>query len=94
MRADDKMGVTTLSSKGQVILPKAVRDARNWEPGTRFEIEEVQGGVLLRPVRKSPPSRFEDVFGCLKYKGRPKTLRQMEQAIANEVKRRHDSGRC
>jgi len=31
-----------MSSKGQVIVPKAVRDARNWFPGTEFLVEEVE----------------------------------------------------
>ena len=87
------METTRLSSKGQVVVPKSVREARNWQPGTEFAVEEVPGGLLLRPLRPFKPTTFEDAFGCLKYSGRPKTLRQMEQAIAKEVKRRHDRGR-
>jgi AbrB family looped-hinge helix DNA binding protein len=84
---------TKLSTKGQVILPKTVRDAYGWNPGTEFAVEEVPGGVALRPLRPSPPSRLEDVAGCLQYTGRAKTLRQMQKAIAKEVKGRRDRGR-
>ncbi len=87
------MGTTKLSSKGQVILPKAVRDARGWEPGTQFAVEEVADGVLLRTLRPFPLTKFEEVFGCLKYRKRAKTLRQMEEAIAKTVRERHDRGR-
>jgi AbrB family looped-hinge helix DNA binding protein len=87
------MDTTKLSTKGQVILPKAVRDAYGWNPGTEFAVEEVPGGVALRPLKPSPPSRVEDVAGCLRYTGRAKTLRQMEKAIATAVKERHDRGR-
>ena len=45
------METTKLSSKGQVVLPKWVRDARSWEPGTEFAVEEVSEGILLRPLR-------------------------------------------
>src|ERR1017187_7863843 len=76
------METTKLSTKGQVILPKTVRDAHGWNPGTEFAVEEVPGGVTLRPLRPSPPPRLEDVAGCLRYTGRAKTLRQMEKAIA------------
>lgn len=87
------METTKLSTKGQVILPKAVRERRGWEAGTRFAAEETAEGVLLRPLRTFPPARFDDVFGCLKYKGPAKTLAQMEKAIAQSVKERHDRGR-
>lgn len=29
---------TRLSSKGQIILPKAVRDTHHWEPGADFSV--------------------------------------------------------
>lgn len=87
------METTKLSSKGQVVLPKSVRDARGWETGTEFAVEGVSEGILLRPLRPFPPTRIDDVFGCLKYSGRAKTLRQMEKAIAQGVRARHDRGR-
>ena len=87
------METTRLSSKGQVILPKAVRNARNWEAGTQFAVEVVADGVLLRPLRPFAPADFDEVFGCLKYKGRAKTLGQMEKAIAKGVRERHGRGR-
>jgi AbrB family looped-hinge helix DNA binding protein len=87
------METTKLSTKGQVILPKTLRDAYGWNPGTEFAVEEVPGGIALRPLRSSPPSRLEDVAGCLRYTGRAKTLQQMEKAIAQGVKERRDRGR-
>ncbi|HEV2177862.1 MAG TPA: AbrB/MazE/SpoVT family DNA-binding domain-containing protein [Terriglobia bacterium] len=87
------METTRLSSKGQVILPKSVRDARSWQPGTKFAVEEVADGVLLRPMRHFEPARFDEVFGCLRHRGRPKTLREMKQAISRGVRDRHDRGR-
>jgi AbrB family looped-hinge helix DNA binding protein len=87
------MEMTRLSSKGQVILPKSVRDARSWEAGTQFVVEEVPEGVLLRPLRPFGVTTFDEVFGCLQYSGRAKTLRQMEKAIAKGVKARHGRGR-
>jgi AbrB family looped-hinge helix DNA binding protein len=87
------METTRLSTKGQVILPKTVRDSRAWLPGTRFAVEETPEGVLLRPLSWFPETRLEDVVGCLKYTGRPKTISQMKQGIVRQIKKRHDSGR-
>ena len=87
------METTKLSSKGRVVLPNSARDGRRWEPGTQFGVEEVLEGILLRPLRPFPSRSFDEVFGCLKYTGRAKTLRQMEKAIARGVRARHDRGR-
>ena len=84
---------TKLSSKGQLILPKSIRDAHNWQPGTKFAVEPVAGGVLLKPLKPFPATRLEDVFGCLKYNGRPKTIAEMDRAIVKELKERRGRGR-
>jgi AbrB family looped-hinge helix DNA binding protein len=84
---------TTLSTKGQVILPKSIRERRRWGPGTRLVVEDTPEGVLLKPAPLFPPTRPEDVYGMLKYSGPPKTIEEMDAAITAEVKRRHARGR-
>jgi AbrB family looped-hinge helix DNA binding protein len=84
---------TTVSTKGQVILPKAIRQRRRWGPGTRLLVEDTPDGVLLKPAPLFPPTRPEDVFGMLRHSGPPKTLAEMDAAITAEVKRRHARGR-
>ena len=87
------MEKTRLSTKGQVILPKAIRDARGWRPGTEFVLEEVPEGLLLRRQRPFPVTRLDDVAGCLKYTGRPKSVAEMNKGIAAEVTARHGRSR-
>lgn len=86
---------TTMSTKGQVILPKAVRESRKWAPGTKLVVEERSDGVFLRPVRENPfpPTTIEEVFGSVKYNGPPITLEMMDQAITDEVMERAKRGR-
>jgi AbrB family looped-hinge helix DNA binding protein len=84
---------TTVSTKGQVILPKAIRQRRNWVPGTRLMVEDTPDGVLLKAVPVFAPTRQEDVAGMLAYRGPPKTLEEMDAAITAELKRRHARGR-
>ena len=86
--------VTTVSTKGQVILPKAIRDQLHWDAGTRLVVEHTAEGVLLKPLTTTfSPTRPEDVFACLPYKGKPKSVEQMDAGIAAEAKRRHARGR-
>jgi AbrB family looped-hinge helix DNA binding protein len=87
------METTKLSSKGQIILPKSVRDSRHWKPGTEFAVEAVKEGVLLRPLKPFPPTKLEDLYGCLRYTGKPKTIEEMDEAIVKEVRARRARGR-
>lgn len=88
-----RQGDTIVSTKGQVILPKAVRDRRRWGPGTRLVVEEMADGVLLKAADAFPPARPEDIFGMLRYRGPAKTLAEMDEGIAKEIRRRHARGR-
>ena len=76
------METTRLSSKGQVILPKSIRHSHRWKAGLQFAVEDLAGGVFLKPLKPFKPTRLADVIGCTRYKGPRKTLDDMEIAIA------------
>jgi AbrB family looped-hinge helix DNA binding protein len=84
---------TTLSTKGQVILPASIRRRRHWDAGTRLTVEETPDGVVLKSATLFPPTTPEQVFGSLRYQGEPKSLEEMQQGILAEVRRRHARGR-
>jgi AbrB family looped-hinge helix DNA binding protein len=48
----------TLSSKFQISIPKAVREAHNWKAGQEFAFIPKGGGVMLVPVPE-----LEDLMG-------------------------------
>ena len=87
------METTKLSSKGQIILPRAVREAHRWQPGTEFIVEDTGDGILLRPARSVAPTRIEEVAGRLRVEEPARTLEEMEAAIDAEVKQRRGRGR-
>jgi len=80
---------TTVSTKGQVILPSAIRQRRKWRTGTRLTVEETADGVLLKPAPAFAETRPQDVFGMLPRKGEPKTLEEMDAGVLAEARRRH-----
>ncbi|MDE8343558.1 MAG: AbrB/MazE/SpoVT family DNA-binding domain-containing protein, partial [Acidocella sp.] len=49
---------TVISTKGQVILPKAIRDQRKWASGTRLIVENTPDGVLLKSVPIFPETNL------------------------------------
>ena len=87
------METTRLSTKGQIIVPKGIRESRAWGPGTEFEFEETVYGILLRPAAHFPDTNLEEVAGCLRSRRKSKTPAQMRAAMVREVMRRHDRGR-
>jgi AbrB family looped-hinge helix DNA binding protein len=79
---------TTVSTKGQVILPKTIRDQRRWGAGTRLVVEDTPDGVVLRAAPLFARTSVGDVFGSLAHTGPAISLAEMDAAIAAEAKRR------
>ena len=50
------MATTTVSSKGQVVIPRAVREKYGLTPGTRLEVAESGEGLVLAPLRQARSS--------------------------------------
>ncbi len=78
-----------LSTKGQLILPKSIRQRLRWNAGTRLVVEDTAEGVLLKAAPVFDPAVPDEVFGSLNVSGPPKTLEEMDAGILAEAKRRH-----
>ena len=53
---------TKMSSRGQVVIPEAVRNQFGWGVGTSFIVEVYRGSVIMQPVRPTPVSQFAKRF--------------------------------
>jgi AbrB family looped-hinge helix DNA binding protein len=80
------MITTILSAKGQVVIPKSLRESRRWRPGTTFIVEEITSGILLKPKRAFQPTHPEDGLGCTGYKGPAIDVQDMDKAIQEDIK--------
>ena len=76
------MLIATITSKGQVTIPKEVRDSLHLHSGDKIAfILHDQSEVVLRPVTKS----VDQVFGRLHKPGQvSRTVAEMNQAIARK----------
>ena len=56
---------TTVTRKGQVTIPKRVRDLMGIKPGSKVDFEYGPNGniVLVKQGKKAPPSRFAKLRG-------------------------------
>jgi len=84
------MELTHLSSTGQVIIPKALRDAHRWEAGQELIAIDMGDGILLKPKKPFLETKLENVAGCLKYQGKPKSIDDLEDAIRQGVEEQWD----
>ena len=80
------MSTATITSKGQITIPKAIRDSLHLRTGDRVEfLIHGESEAILRPITKS----VDDVFGKLRQSGRTKrTVDEMETAIAGRMRGR------
>lgn len=73
---------TTMTSKGQLTIPKDVREALNLAPGTKFYVTERDGEVVALPKNKT----IADLAGILgDPPGGPATLEEIDEAIARHL---------
>jgi antitoxin PrlF len=71
---------STVTSKGQITIPKEIRDQMGLKPGDRVDfIKDRTGRILLKPISTD----FRSLKGIIKSPfNRPITLEEMDEAIA------------
>ena len=72
------MSAATLTSKGQLTLPKEVRDALGVGPGDRVDFVRMEDGNFAVIPATMPVKRLK---GFLKKPAKPVSLEAMEKAI-------------
>ena len=72
------MSTGTMTSKGQITVPKDVREAMGLTPGTRVDFHLVDGQRTITTER----IQAADLIGILSSKGRSVTVEEMDEAIA------------
>ena len=76
------MPPSTLTSKGQVTIPKQIRDALRIDAGDRVSFVMREDGVVeMRPETVD----LRQLYGTLTCRGKPVTVEQMNDGIARAV---------
>jgi len=80
MDGKELMLTSTLTSKGQITIPKELRDQLHLKKGSRLEfVVEASGRVILQPLN----SDFRSLRGMIRSKRRrPVSIEKMNKAIA------------
>ena len=82
---------STLTSEGQVTIPKEIRDRLGLKEGDLLvvELDDRGGRVVLRPERRDPLGRLPGLLRHLAPE-RPVTVEEMDAAARQEVVRRFE----
>ena len=85
------MSTTTLTSKGQITLPKAIRDRLALKQGDRFQVAVGRDGSLTLERGQPPP--IEGAYGMLQRLARRKSasITEMSAAVRQRAKRKHSA---
>lgn len=78
-RKDEPMPTSTLTSKGQITLPQAVRQAMGLETGDKVDFVEVDDGYKLVVLRNDVRQLKGRFAGRVE---RPVSVQEMDEAIA------------
>ena len=77
------MTTTTMTSKGQMTLPKSVRDRLGLQARDRVEFIETRQGFLMLPLKRE----LSGIKGILPKPRRPVSIDDMNRAIARMGRR-------
>ena len=74
---------TIMSAKGQVVIPKGVRDNHDWSFGTPLEVIDRPDGVLLRrPASNERTMTVEEFWASVPpHDGPPVSLEEMNEGV-------------
>ena len=79
------METITLSSKGQIVIPKHLRQSAHLSFGDELSISYVSGEIRLRPLTFETQSQLDQVAGCL---ARPGHTFKSDEEIKRLIKKR------
>ncbi len=82
---------TKLSAKGQVVIPKDVRDRLGLVEGTVFDVIERGDEVVLRRsgarrTGKSARDALREIQSFYRYEGPPLSIEDMDRAVEQDVR--------
>lgn len=77
-----------LSTKGQLVIPKEIRNKHNWKPGQKLLVVDRGDEVVLEAESMFEETTVDEVAGMLEYSGPRKTLQEMDKAVAKAMRER------
>lgn len=78
------MAAASLSSKGQITLPKEIRDIYGLEEGDRIDFVPEKGWIIMVPLKRN----ILDLYGSIAHKGKTLDFSKIREKIKKQIIRR------
>ena len=76
------MAKTKLSSRGQIVIPKEIREKLDLSPGQKLEVYEEDDKIFLIPIPEDPVDSLNGMFRT------ERSVKQLRETGKEEDKRR------
>jgi len=80
------MPTVTVSDKGQVVIPIAIRRRLGLAPGSKLDFALEGNSIRVRPLKSIPPARVEDGYGMLRCDDQPGARRLSDFDVAEAMR--------
>ena len=78
---------TVISTKGQIVIPKRLRDQWGLASGSRVKIESTSAGIQITPVAARNAKAVLKGLGLAGYRGKAIAIEDMDPLAALKVPR-------
>jgi len=78
------MTKTKVSSRGQIVIPKKIREKLGLSPGQELEVYEEEGRLVLMALPEDPAGELGGMFET------EKSVRQLRESAKDEGRRRQE----
>jgi AbrB family looped-hinge helix DNA binding protein len=78
-----------MSSKGQIVIPEAIRDEMGLKPGSQFVVVGGRDAIILKSISKPSPAEFDAMLSKARRQARAAGMKKndVEKAIRRVRKR-------
>jgi len=84
------LATTRMSSKGQIVIPEAIRERLNLQPGTQFVVVGEDDVVILKVISAPEIESFDELIQDARQQAKQAGLKRKDIADAVTKARGHD----
>lgn len=70
--------ITTLSERGQIVIPQGVREKMHLETGSKFAVFPIEDSIVLKKIDMPKLEKWDDVLKSLRAEAKKKGITEKD----------------